>query len=307
MISRTIIIKMKKKMLVLGGSGFIGSILVQNCISKFEIQTTSNQNENYIKEILNHKINFFDEPERLLEIIEAFKPDFVIHTVAFPSVDYCENHKNEADYLHIKITEQIAKVCRNINAKMILISSDAVFQGKKKGKFLENDPPNPINYYGKTRLEAEKKVLSFSNCNVVLRTGVVYGWHKKSRFTNWIIDSLKAGKKVDPHIDQYNTPTLVDDLVNVIIRVLEQNITGLYHATGKSCLNRFEFALKIANHFNLKKELIIPVTAKEKIQEAPRPFVSCLDSTKIEKIVNYNFKNIDEGIKFILNKSKHDS
>jgi dTDP-4-dehydrorhamnose reductase len=295
---------MKKKLLVLGGTGLIGSTLVQNCISKFEIQTTSNQNKSNFKEILNHKINFLNESERLSDIIKLFKPDFIVHTVAFPSVDYCENHRNEADYLHVKITEQIAKICREINAKMILISTDAVFQGKKEEKFSEEDLPNPINYYGKTRLEAEKKVLAFSDNNIVLRTSVVYGWHKKSRFTNWIIDSLKEGKKVDPHIDQYNTPTLVDDLVNVIIRMLEQNKSGLYHATGKTCLNRFEFALKIANHFNLKKDLIFPVTAKEKIQEAPRPFASCLDSTKIEKIINYNFKNIDEGIKFILNKSK---
>ena len=133
---------------------------------------------------------------------------------------------------------------------------------------------------------------------------MIYGWHKKSRFTNWIIDSLKDKKKVDPHVDQYNTPTLVDDLAIAIIKILENNISGLFHATGKSCLNRFEFATKIAKYCNYDTNLIIPVTSQEKKQLAPRSNASCLNSIKLENSINFKFKTIDEGLRFIFNQSK---
>ena len=207
-------------------------------------------------------------------------------------------------FFHVKIAEKISKICKDINSKLIFISTDAVFNDTKNNKFIESDKPNPINYYAKTKLDAENIVLSFSENNVVLRTAVIYGWHKKSRFTNWIIDSLKDKKKVDPHVDQYNTPTLVDDLAIAIIKILENNISGLFHATGKSCLNRFEFATKIAKYCNYDTNLIIPVTSQEKKQLAPRSNASCLNSIKLENSINFKFKTIDEGLRFIFNQSK---
>jgi len=139
---------------------------------------------------------------------------------------------------------------------------------------------------------------------VILRSAVIYGWHKKSRFTNWILESLKNEKIVDPHIDQYNSPTLVDDLAIAILNIIEKNISGLYHAAGKSCINRYEFAIKLAEIFNLKKNLIKSVTSKEKKQGAPRPISTCLDSSKLEKLIDRNFCDITSGVKFIFNQSK---
>ena len=131
-------------------------------------------------------------------------------------------------------------------------------------KYVETDIPNPINYYGKTKLDAENIILSKSTKNVVLRPAVIYGWHKRSRFTNWIIESLSNGTLVDPHVDQYNTPTLVDDLAKSIILIIEKEISGLFHSTGKTCVNRYELAHIIAEIFGFDKKLIKPVTSDEK-------------------------------------------
>ena len=104
-------------------------------------------------------------------------------------------------------------------------------------------------------------------------------------------------------VDQYNTPTLVDDLTKSIILILQKNISGLFHASGSSCINRFEFAVKLAEKFNYDKSLISPVTSKEKKQDAPRPVSTCLNSQKLESLIDFQFSSIDDGISFIFNKS----
>jgi len=295
---------MKKKLLVIGGSGLVGSTLINYSYKNYDVHYTFNDNMIQFDNIPNTKIELLNDIHKLLKLIDEYRPHVIIHTVAHPSVDECERSPEMAKKLHVDITKEISKISAKINSKLIYFSTDAVFDGQTQEKYLESDIPNPINYYGKTKLEAEKIVQNSSSKNVILRPAVIYGWHKKSRFTNWIIESLQNGNIVDPHIDQYNTPTLVDDLVNSIIQIIEKDISGLFHSTGKTCVNRYELSIIIAEIFGFDKKLIRPVTSIEKKQYAPRPVNTCLDSTKLEKATNYQFKNIKEGIRFLFAKSK---
>ena len=240
----------------------------------------------------------------MIDLIKNFNPDVVVSTAAHSSVDFCETDHKLANALHVDAINYIAKVCKQIDTKLIFLSTDAVFDGKSNMKYTENDVPNPVNYYGKTKLKAENIVLQSSKKNVVLRTAVIYGWHKSSKFTNWILSSLYQNKVVDPFSDQYNTPTLVDDLAKSILNIIEMDISGLFHAVGNTCINRYEFALLLADKFDLEKNLVKPVTSSEKKQHAPRPFRTCLDASKLEKILNFKFCNLDDGISFIINQSK---
>lgn len=148
-----------------------------------------------------------------------------------------------------------------------------------------------------------KKLSYVKKNNVILRTSVIYGNHKKSRFTNWIIGNLIQNKIVDPHVDQFNTPTLVDDLAISILKIISKDVSGLFHATGKTCLNRYEFAKEISSQFGFDSKLILPVTSEQKKQEAPRPKKTCLDSSKLEKIIDYEFCDIKKGISFLVENS----
>jgi dTDP-4-dehydrorhamnose reductase len=292
-----------KKLLIIGGSGLVGSTLIEYAKTDYDIHFTINTNESSFDDIPFTKIDLMKNKSEILNLINDFKPDVVVHTAAHSSVDLCETDHKLANFLHIDVTQDITKLCHQINAKLIYFSTDAVFNGKMNKKYVENDVPHPINYYGKTKLDAEKIILDQSTKNVILRPSVIYGWHKKSRFTNWIIESLKNKITVDPHVDQYNTPTLVDDLVKSILLIIEQDISGLFHSTGKTCVNRYELANIIADIFGFDNKLIIPVTSNEKKQDAPRPKKTCLDSSKLEKLIDYEFKNISEGIKFVYDKS----
>ncbi len=293
---------MKQKLLIIGGSGLLGSTLTNYAQSEYEVHITYNKNFPTNKFAKSTSIDLINNRKKIIDLILLIKPDVVIHTAAHPSVDICEINHKIADLLHVDVTQDIVNICNSINSKLIYISTDAVFEGKLNKQYSENDKPNPINYYGKTKLEAEKIILNISR-NVVLRTSVIYGWHTRSRFTNWILEYLKMKKLVDPFSDQYNTPTLVDDLAKSIIEIIKQEISGLYHATGKTCINRYEFALKLANQFGYDKNLIKSTTSDQKKQDAPRPNSTCLDSKKLEDLINYKFCNIENGISFIYQKS----
>ena len=298
---------MKSKLLIIGGSGLVGSTLLQYASPNYSIHFTYNTNKITFDNINSTQINLLGNQKMIIDLIKEVQPDIVVNTAAHSSVDLCETDHSIADKLHVDITQDITQACKDIDSKLVYISTDAVFQGELHKKYTELDQPNPINYYGKTKLQAEQITLNASSKNVVLRTAVIYGWHKKSRFTNWIIQTLKENHIVDPFIDQYNTPTLVDDLAKSLLSIFEKNISGMFHATGKSCLNRYEFALILASTFGLDKKLIKSVTSKEKKQDAPRPTSTCLDSRKLEKLIDFNFSDIQSGVSFIFNKSKLNS
>jgi dTDP-4-dehydrorhamnose reductase len=290
---------LEPKLLIIGGSGLVGSTLMHYAFPKYKIHFTYNTNETTFDKIHSTQVNLLDNRSKIINLIKEFQPDIIVNTAAHSSVDLCEKNHKIADQLHVEVTRDITDVSKDIDSKLIYFSTDAVFPGELDKKYTELDQPNPINYYGKTKLQAEKIILNGSPDNVVLRTAVIYGSHKKSRFTNWILQTLKENSLVDPFIDQYNTPTLVDDLAKCLLRIFEKNISGLFHATGKSCLNRYEFALILADIFNLNKKLIKPVTSKEKNQDAPRPTSTCLDSSKLEKLIDFNFNDVQNGVSFI--------
>jgi len=294
---------LKSKLLIIGGSGLVGSTLLQYIPSNYNTHFTYNTNKITFDNISSTQISLLDNQKMIIELIKKIQPDIVVNTAAESSVDLCETNHTIADKLHVDITQDISQVCKDINAKLVYISTDAVFQGELNKKYTEIDSTNPANYYGLTKLRAEQIILNSSKNNVVLRTAVVYGHNKRSRFTNWILDSLHQNKTADLFVDQYNTPTLVDDLAKSIILIIQKNISGLFHATGSSCINRFEFAIKLAEKFNYDKSLINKITSKEKKQEAPRPISTCLDSQKLESLIDFQFSSIDEGISFIFNKS----
>jgi len=288
--------KNRPKLLVIGENSLVGSTFLNFFGDNFHTYSTF-----YHKQIFPNstKIDLISQSNSLLELLEKFRPDFVIHTVAYPNVDFCETHPQDAKFLHVKLTEQIAKVCESINSKIFYFSTDAVFDGTSETAYSEVDEPNPLSYYGKTKLEAEKILIKASNKNVVLRTTVIYGSDEKSRFTNWVLKKLYNNEPVPAFTDQFNTPTLVDDLCKSIMHIIEKDVSGIFHASGKTCLSRYDFAKKLAKIFSMDENLIIPTLSSNTKQIAPRPEKGCLNSQHLEKIINFKFSTIDEGLHFI--------
>jgi len=154
---------------------------------------------------------------------------------------------------------------------------------------------NPQSHYGATKLEAEKLILQ-SKKNIVLRTTVIYGWHIRSRFTNWVLSSLEKNQQIPAFTDQKNTPTLVSDISYSVLELIRLNKSGLFNAVGKTCLSRYDFAILLAEKFGFDTKNVIPTLSSIKKQLAPRPKNGCLNAKNLEEEINFNFKTIEEGI-----------
>lgn len=153
--------------------------------------------------------------------------------------------------------------------------------------------------YGLTKLEGERYVAQACEDYVIVRTSVLYGWHPwKPNFVKWVIESLRKAKQISVVNDHFNSPTLAGNLAEVMLEIIDRDLKGLYHEAGSERINRFEFALKIAETFDLDSSLIKPIKMSElKAWAAKRPEDSSLCVDKIQKEVKTKLLNVKEGLR----------
>jgi len=282
------------KILVLGGSGLVGEHFITNSKSN-DFITTYKNNETNFSNISSVKINLPQDWSKLEELILKEKPDVVLNSIAYSNSDFCETNREETYTLHVKISEKITTLCSKINSKIVFLSTDYVFDGKK-GNYTESDETNPINYYGHSKDLAEKITLKNKN-NLVLRTAMVYGLSSKVRFLRYVIENLRENKEINAYDDIFNSATLLGDLTNGIAKAIEFDANGIYHMVGSNCVSRFDFAKTVAKVFNLNENLVKPVSIVSAKLKAQRPVKPCLNNSKAVKTFNIKFSSINEGIK----------
>jgi dTDP-4-dehydrorhamnose reductase len=285
---------------VTGASGLLGSRIVELAKSHHVIIPLHSTNPVQSNSL---KIDITNANE-VLNSFNRFKPTMVIHTASETNVDKCETEKEHAWKTNVEGTRNIAEACRKVNARLVAISTDYVFDGEK-GWYTEEDKPNPISYYGLTKLEGEKQVINHCKNYAILRTSVLYGWHPwKQNFVTWVISKLKQQQEITVVEDHYNTPTLADNLAEIAVEVAEKDLQGIYHASGNERISRYKFAEQIAGTFGLNSDLIKPVKMSEVTAwTAKRPRDSSLDTGKIRKQLKTKQLNITEG----LNKMKEEA
>lgn len=230
-----------------------------------------------------------------LDLIKSLKPDYIILTAAMTNVDQCEVDPEGAWKVNALGPKNVAKAAKEIDAKLIYISTDYVFDGEKS-LYKEGNKPNPINHYGKTKLAGERFVQEICEDYVIARTSVLYGYHPtRQNFATWAIEELKKGNRINIVTDQYNSPTLASNLAEMILKIKDE--TGIFHASGSERISRFDFASKIAEIFGLDENLITPRTSNQLSWKAIRPKDSSLNVSKISRLAKP--LNIYEGVKIM--------
>lgn len=291
----------KSKMLVTGASGLLGNRIAELAKRYYTIvplHNTKPLQSNSLKTDITNAIE-------VSTLFNRLKPTVVIHTASETNVDKCETEKAHAWKTNVEGTRNIAEACQKVNAKLVCISTDYVFDGEK-GLYSEEDKPNPVNYYGLTKLEGEKQVSDYCENYATLRTSVLYGWHPwKHNFATWVISKLKQQQEITVVEDHYNTPTLADNLAEMAVEIAEKDLRGLYHTSGRERISRYEFAKQIAKTFNMGANLIKPVKMSQLTTwTAKRPKDSSLDTRKIQKQLKTKPLNIIEGLNKIKEEMK---
>jgi dTDP-4-dehydrorhamnose reductase len=269
------------KLLITGASGLYGSKLAQLALAKgYEVYSADIQSltvyGNFVKLDISGK-------EQVAEAFKSIKPDVVVHAATLTDVDKCELNRELAWKVNVEGTKNIVEAAKSLDSFLIYISTDYVFSGEK-GCYTETDKPNPINYYGVTKLKAEEIVKTQTEY-FIARPSVIYGATSaagKVNFALWLIETLRKGERAKIVTDQWNTPTLNTNLAEMTLEAVERRLTGIYHLCGATRVSRFEFAQRIAEAFGLDKGLIDKVLSSQFSWPAKRPMDSSLDTSKAQ-------------------------
>jgi len=269
-----------ERLLVTGASGLLGSKIVGLAREDYEIIPLHNTKPLHPNSL---RLDITDQ-NQVFSLFSKLESDIVIHTASETNVDKYETEKEHAWKINVEGTHNITSGCNKTGAKLAYISTDYVFDGEK-GFYIEEDKPNPINYYGVTKLKGENQVRELCKNYAILRTSVLYGWHPwKQNFATWIVSQLRQNEEISVVEDHYNTPTLADNLAEMVLEALQRGLKGLYHASGSERISRYEFAKKIAESFQLDSSLIKPIRMSQLAAWiARRPRDSSLSTDKIRK------------------------
>lgn len=296
-----------EKLLLVGASGLLGSKIYQLSKEKYETYGTYYTHRPKLSDTFKLDVT---EKNNVSKLMRDVKPDVVIDAHALSNVDYCELHPEEAWKINVEGTKNVAESCKINGCKYIFISTDYVYDGYKTTTYSEKDKPHPINYYGKTKLIAEKVIEALDMDYIIARTAVLFGVSDsfgKLPFPSWVIQQLKLDNKIKVVIDQYSNPTLIDNLAELLLSLYEKDRSGTFNVSGKDNISRFEFSKMLAKEFGLNEKLIEPITTAELNQPAKRPQKVALNVSKAEKAAGVRALRLEEAIKIFKNQYKSDN
>lgn len=292
------------KILITGSNGLLGQKLVYllktknnvNCIATARGENRINDKQGYIFETLD-----LTNRENVISVISKHQPDCIIHTAAMTNVDECELNPDDCRLNNVTATANIVDACKGFNTHLIYISTDFVFDGTA-GPYSEEDTPNPLSIYAKSKLDAEKIIAESGHPFSILRTMIVYGITddvQRSNIILWTKNSLEQGKDIRVINDQFRGPTLAEDLALACFEAANRKATGIYHVSGREVISIIEIAFKVADYFGLDKKYIHPVSTAELNQPAKRPLKTGFLISKAERDLDYHPRSIDEGIRIV--------
>ncbi|MFD2286087.1 sugar nucleotide-binding protein [Pedobacter petrophilus] len=293
-----------KTILVTGSNGLLGQKITEKILTEGRVNliaTAKGANRFPVNGGYEYAEMDILNAIQVKEVLVKYKPDAVIHTAAMTNVDTSEANKEWCYQLNVTATQNLVSLCEDQNIHFIHLSTDFVFDGAD-GPYLESDKPNPLSYYGETKLLAEVAVQKSNAAWTILRTVLVYGiTHDMSRsnIVLWAKGALEKGGAINVVNDQWRTPTLAEDLAEACLLVAENNAKGIYHISGKDYMSIADLVRKVADYWLLDQSLILEVSSVSLNQIAKRPGKTGFILDKAIKELKYNPHSFEEGLKMV--------
>jgi len=270
------------KFLITGAKGQVGYCLTHQLQGKHEILAVDRD-----------ELDITDQ-SAVKNVVENFRPDVIINAAAHTAVDRAETEVELSESINVKGPQYLAEAAKSIDAAILHISTDYVFDGQREGKYKETDATDPQGVYGKTKLEGEQAVAKANDKFIVLRTAWVFGEHGNN-FAKTMLRLAKTRDTLGVVTDQIGGPTYAGDIATVLIQIAEKIINGenveygIYHFTGEPYVSWYDFAKAIFTEAVLqnvleKSPIVNAISTADYSTLAKRPANSCLDLTKIQQV-----------------------
>ena len=291
-----------KTVFITGANGLLGQAIVSLFTREadFEIIQSSVEEKPYLE--YGHKYECLDitQKEDVKRVIDFYKPEVIINCAAYTEVDKCETERELCWKLNVDAVKNLVIGAKRNDSKVIHFSTDYIFDGKN-GPYREDAPPNPISFYGRSKLASENALVSSGINFAIARTMVLYGIGNniKQNFALWLVNKLKNNEPVSIVTDQVGNVTIVDDLAYGTLKLIEKDASGVFNIAGKDILSRYDFALKLCEVFKYNGNLVSPIETARLNQPAPRPLNSGLIVLKAEAELGMNLMDSEEGLRLL--------
>ena len=280
---------MIKSALVVGASGFIGSILHRKL-------GAASEGTFYSHPLPDHLRLDIRDAGQVGSSISRLQPSVIYHPAATPNVDWCEDNPDACRAVNVAGTRNLVDAARKVSAKLVFFSTDYVFDGNN-GPYWEQDEPNPLNVYAQTKYEAEQVVSKTLDDYLIIRVTIVYGWERDGKNSVMsLLQRLKNGSTVKVPADQIGSPTYADNMTDIVLELVRIGARGTFHVCGDALMDRYAFACLAADTFDLDKSLLLPVTTAELGQRARRPLKAGMRIDKVRSLISTPIIGPEKGL-----------
>jgi dTDP-4-dehydrorhamnose reductase len=271
------------KILITGSDGLVGTNILPDLSSQFDIvPVTEGQ-----WDILDKKMGE--------EIIRAHQPDVLINLAAITNVDGCEDEAELAYRVNAEGAGLLADLCKENNVKLLHFSTDYVFDGMGTRPYTEEDTPNPLSVYGRSKLLGEQKILESYPSSLIVRTEWIYG-RGGENFITKVTRAAREKGRAEVVDDQTGSPTFAQDLAEPVRALLTRNRSGIYHVTNGGACTWFQFAKEIFSILGIDVPCL-PVSSTQIQRKARRPAYSVLDCSKLKRDTGLSLRPWQEALR----------